>query len=173
MKYSFLALLANGPAHGYELKQELERRFDAVLAPLNAGQVYTTLQRLERDGLVADAGIAADARNKKVYELTSEGRKALVEWVEAPTRGPRLKDEFFVKLILAGQTGIAAPQSLIDRQRRHYLQLLRELGELAERPNGDVAASLLVEGAALHLEADLTWLERCEERLLPRRENDV
>jgi DNA-binding PadR family transcriptional regulator len=173
MKFSFLALLAAGPAHGYELKQELEQRFDAVLPPLNAGQVYTTLQRLERDGLVAGAGVADDARNKKIYELTNEGRLALLEWVESPTQGPRLKDDFFLKLVLAGQAGIAPPQSLIDRQRRHYLQRLHDLGNVALSPDGDVVASLLVEGAALHLEADLKWLERCEERLLPRKETEA
>lgn len=171
MKYPFLALLAAAPAHGYELKLALEQRFGRLLPVLNAGQVYTTLQRLERDGLVHGAEVAEDARNKKVYELTPAGRAALVEWVETPAPGPRLKDEFFVKLVLAGQTGVADPQDLIDRQRRHYLQALHDLGEL--RANGNVAAALLVEGAALHLEADLKWLDRCEERLIPRRETDA
>ena len=81
MRYPFLALLADGPAHGYELKQALEHRFGDVLPPLNAGQVYTTLQRLERDGLVVGRDVPEDGRQKRVYELTPAGREALDDWV--------------------------------------------------------------------------------------------
>src|SRR3712207_2489046 len=99
MRYPFLALLARGPAHGYELKQELEQRFGELLPPINAGQIYTTLARLERDGLVDADDVAQDGRpNKRVYELTPEGRRALAEWVATPAPGARLKDEFFMKL---------------------------------------------------------------------------
>jgi DNA-binding PadR family transcriptional regulator len=168
MKYPILALLAAGPAHGYELKLALEERFGSVLPPLNAGQIYTTLARLDRDGLVEGGDVAQDGRpNKRVYELTAAGRKALDEWVDAPTPATRLKDEFFMKLVLAGLSGTADPRTLIDRQRRECLQALRDLTELAATngPNGSTPASLLVEGAVLHLEADLKWLSLCEERL--------
>jgi DNA-binding PadR family transcriptional regulator len=166
MRYPFLALLADRPAHGYELKQALEQRFGATLPPLNAGQIYTTLARLERDGLVRGSDVPDDSRQKRVYELTDAGRRALEEWVEKPTPATRLRDEFFMKLVLAGDSGIADPRRLIERQRREYLQALRDLAALA--PNGNVA-SLLAEGAALHLEADLKWLDLCEERLLEER----
>jgi Virulence activator alpha C-term len=76
-----------------------------------------------------------------------------------------LRDEFFMKLILAGKTGIAPPAALIERQRAEYLQALRDLDRLAVAANGDAAQSLLIEGAALHLEADLKWLDLCEQRL--------
>jgi DNA-binding PadR family transcriptional regulator len=164
MRYPFLALLASGPAHGYELKQALVQRFGAALPPINAGQVYTTLARLERDGLVRGSDVPDDSRQKRVYELTDAGRAALEEWLAAPTAGPRLRDEFFMKLVLAGQAGVTDPRLLIERQRREYLQALRDLAAVA--PNGNNVASLLVEGAALHLEADLKWLDLCEERLI-------
>ena len=166
MRYPFLALLADAPAHGYELKQALEQRFGAILPPLNAGQIYTTLGRLERDGLVRGSEIAQNGRpNKRVYELTEAGRTALEEWVGTPASGSRVKDEFFMKLVLAGLTGIADPQQLIDRQRREYLQALRDLDALAGEQEANVAAGLLIEGTALHLKADLDWLELCERRL--------
>jgi DNA-binding PadR family transcriptional regulator len=168
MRFPFLALLADEPRHGYELKVALQQRFGDALPPINAGQVYTTLQRLERDGLVQGTGVPDDGRQKRVYELTDAGRAALGQWVESPTSATRLRDEFFLKLVLAGLTGIAEPAALIDRQRRECLEGLRALGDLAA--DGNEIGSLLAEGAALHLEADLKWLDLCEERLL-RREN--
>src|SRR5918995_3422323 len=156
MRFPLMALLANGPAHGYELKQALEQRFGSVLPPLNAGQIYTTLSRLERDGLVDDDAVAQNGRpNKRVYRLTDAGQAELRGWVADSTPQPRLKDDFFIKLVLARAAGIADPLELIDRQRSAYLQALRELDDIAA---GDETAALLIEGAALHLEADLKWL---------------
>ena len=166
MRFPLLALLASGPAHGYELKQALERRFGSVLPPLNAGQIYTTLSRLERDGLVEDDAVAQDGRpNKRVYRLTEAGRAELSGWVQDATPQTRLKDDFFIKLVLARAAAIADPLELIDRQRAASLQALRQLDDVAAQANGDVTAALLVEGAALHLEADLKWLDLCEQRL--------
>jgi DNA-binding PadR family transcriptional regulator len=165
MKFPILALLVASPAHGYELKQQLEGHFGAALPPLNTGQIYSALARLERDGLVAGDAVAEDSRNKRVYRATPEGRAAVDTWVAQPAQGTRLRDEFFMKLVLAGKTGIAAPGALIERQRAEYLQALRDLDRLAAAANGDAAQSLLIEGAALHLEADLKWLALCEERL--------
>jgi DNA-binding PadR family transcriptional regulator len=166
MRFPLLALLARGPAHGYELKQALEQRFGAVLPPLNAGQIYTTLSRLERDGLVDDDAVAQDGRpNKRVYRLTDAGHEELRGWVENSTPATRLKDDFFIKLVLARAAGIADPLELIAKQRGAYLQALRALDDVAAQADGDVTAALLVEGAALHLEADLKWLDLCEQRI--------
>jgi len=166
MKFPILAMLATSPAHGYELKRELEQHFGAALPPLNTGQIYTSLARLERDGLVDADRVAQDSRpNKRVYRLTPAGQAALDEWVTQPTPGTRLRDEFFMKLVLASRAGIADPRVLIERQRGAYLQALRDLDRLSASANGDWAESLLIEGAALHLEADLKWLALCEERL--------
>ncbi len=165
MKFPILALLVASPAHGYELKQQLEGHFGAALPPLNTGQIYTALARLERDGLVEGDAVAEDSRNKRVYRATEAGRAAVDDWVAQPSQGTRLRDEFFMKLILAGRTGIAPPAALIERQRAEYLQALRDLDRLAAAAGGDPAQALLIEGAALHLEADLKWLALCEQRL--------
>ena len=164
MRFPLLALLANGPAHGYELKQAMEQQFGSVLPPLNAGQIYTTLSRLERDGLVDDDPVAQNGRpNKRVYQLTEAGRMELRGWVADATPAARLKDDFFVKLVLARAAGIADPLELINRLRGAYLQALRELDDVAT--GDDEISALLVEGAALHLEADLKWLDLCEQRM--------
>jgi DNA-binding PadR family transcriptional regulator len=171
MRNAFLALLAKEPAHGYELKQALDAIFGGVWPPLNAGQIYTTLGRLERDGLVRSAHVAQAHRpDKRVYELTPDGRAELEAWIDAPVEGPSLKDEFFMKLVLAQTAGLNSahdPISLIDRQRRRYFQTLRDLNEAARRADeeGNQTAALLVEGAILHLKADLEWLDLCEQRL--------
>ena len=165
MKFPILALLASAPAHGYELKQQLEGHFGAALPPLNTGQIYTALSRLERDGLVEGDAVAEGTRNKRVYRTTPAGREALDEWVSQPSPATRLRDEFFMKLVLAGRTGMAEPKVLIERQRVEYLQALRELDRMLDAVNGDAAAALLIEGAALHLDADLKWLALCEQRL--------
>ena len=162
MRHAFLALLAQAPAHGYELKQLLDERFGATLA-LNAGQVYTTLQRLERDGLVVGTEVPDDTRNKRIYAITEAGRDVLTAWLETPSPPTRLRDELYLKLTLADTTGIAATTTLIDRQRRAALQALRALDERSSADS--TISSLLAEGAALHLEADLRWLDLYERRL--------
>lgn len=168
MRYAFLALLAKTPAHGYELKHAFEEAFGDVWPELNFGQIYTTLSRLERDGLVEGTQADdSDRRNKRIYELTLEGHKALQAWVEEAIASPQLKNEFFMKLILAQLAGLANPLSLIEQQRRANLQALSDLNRLSLQQNGnqDMVTNLLVEGAALHLEADLKWLDLCEEKL--------
>jgi DNA-binding PadR family transcriptional regulator len=166
MRFPLLALLATGPAHGYELKSAMEQQFGAVLPPLNAGQIYTTLGRLERDGMVDDDAVAQNGRpNKRVYRLTEKGKLELDGWLAHSTPQTRLKDDFFIKLVLARAAGIADPLELIDRQRAAYLQALRDLDDVAAQAGDDETAALLVEGAALHLEADLKWLDLCERRM--------
>jgi len=163
MRHAVLALLAEEPAHGYEIKRGLEERFGSVVAPLNAGQVYTTLQRLQRDRLVADDAVAQSGRpDKRVYRLTDAGRDALFEWLGAPSAPTRLRDDFFMKLVFAREIGLADPDELIARQRALYLGALRDLENVLTDGDADTTTSLVVEGAALHLEADLKWLDRCE-----------
>jgi DNA-binding PadR family transcriptional regulator len=167
MKYPLLALLASGPAHGYELKQSFENRFGAVWPRVNIGQIYSTLQRLERDGLVHGFAVEQSARPAKhVFQITEGGFRALAEWLEEASPGPRIRDEFFMKLVLARLAGFADPGHMIERQRQAFLQELRDLNELALRKeNGTAVTLLLIEGATLHLQADLKWLDLCEERL--------
>jgi DNA-binding PadR family transcriptional regulator len=166
MRHAVLALLADEPAHGYEIKRALEERFGTVIAPLNAGQVYMTLQRLQRDELVADDAVAQTGRpDKRVYRLTAAGRRALEEWLGTASAPTKLRDDFFMKLVLAHSMGLADPAALIARQRAVYLRSLGELERVLASGADDGATALVVEGAALHLEADLKWLDRCEEVL--------
>jgi DNA-binding PadR family transcriptional regulator len=165
MRELFLALIAGERGYGYELKQTLEQEFGELLPALNAGQIYSTLARLERDGLVVGRSVAGDSRRKRVYELTEEGRAALARWIEAPVPGTRLKDEFFMKLVVVASARLADPRSLIEGQRREYLQSLRDLDALLAANGKRAAAELLVEGAVLHLKADLEWLDLIEQRL--------
>jgi DNA-binding PadR family transcriptional regulator len=168
VRHAVLALLADRPAHGYEIKRGLEERFGSVVAPLNAGQVYTTLQRLQRDELVADDAVAQSGRpDKRVYRLTDAGRQALEEWLGVPSAPTRLRDDFFMKLVFAQSLGLADPATLIARQREAYLRALGELERVLTDGGANGTTALVVEGAALHLEADLKWLDRCEEVLGP------
>jgi DNA-binding PadR family transcriptional regulator len=166
MRMPLLALLAKEPAHGYELKSQLEQVFGEAYPAPNIGQIYVTLQRLERDGLVRSQDVVQTTRpNKRVYELTDAGREAVVEWVDKTSEGPRVRDEFFMKLALSQLAGTSDRLGLIIRQRRHYLAQLRSLSELAATVDRPVPR-LLIEGAILHLQADLDWLQRCQEELL-------
>ena len=170
MRELFLALLAGDRAHGYELKQTLEQEFGDLLPALNAGQIYSTLARLERDGLVVGQAVPGDSRRKRVYELTEAGRAALARWIETPVPGTRLKDEFFMKFVVVASARLAEPKTLIDGQRREYLQSLRDLDALLAANGKGPAAELLVEGAVLHLKADLEWLDLIEQRLALKEE---
>lgn len=169
MRHEFLALLAERPRHGYELGQLLKQRLGDLLPPLNAGQIYTTLQRLERDGLVSSESVPEDGRNKRTYAITAAGLREVERWVSTPVPGTRVKDGFFTKLVLAGLGGLVDPKELIDAQRREYLQSLRDLTEVARGDGGEIVG-LLAEGAALRLEADLRWLDLCERRLVAKEE---
>ncbi|MEU3936891.1 PadR family transcriptional regulator [Streptomyces sp. NPDC029044] len=167
MRLPLLALLARGPAHGYELKQDLEQLLGSAYPQPNVGQIYVTLGRLEKSGLIEGEDVAQSSRpNKKVYHLTDAGREALRAWFEEPEDEPRVRDEFFMKLALAPQTGLAEQLTLINQQRRQYLNTMRQLSKLAAAEDRDNRiAHLLIEGAMLHLQADLDWLERCQEEL--------
>jgi DNA-binding PadR family transcriptional regulator len=168
VRLHLLALLAGGPAHGYELKQALEKLLGAAYPQPNIGQVYVTLGRLERAGLIEGKHVSqSDRPDKKTYEITLAGREAVDLWYETPSETPRVRDDFFMKLALAHLTGSADQIALIHRQRRHYLTLMRVLSRLerAEQGPEQRIARLLIEGASLHLQADLDWLERCQEEL--------
>ena len=176
MKEVLLALLADGREHGYELKQAVESTFGGIWPPLNIGQIYTTLARMERDGLARSEHVQQEGRpDKRVYALTEAGAEELRAWIETPVTEARVKDEFFTKLVLARLPGVghlngaSDPATLIVRQRREYLGTLRQLNlallNEEEAHGRKTPAALLIEGAILHLEADLKWLDLCELRL--------
>jgi DNA-binding PadR family transcriptional regulator len=164
LKFALPGFLAHDPKHNYDLKNELEQALGGHWE-INFGQIYTTLARMERDGLVEMVEEDRDGRGKKTYRLTDPGRKELNAWLEEPVEKPRqLRDEFFIKLVIGRLAGPVDPQPMIDRQRQAYLQQLRELTALADRTE-DANLKVMVEGAILHLQADLRWLDLCDERL--------
>ena len=161
-----LAMLAKEPSHGYELRARLRDALGPLGEAMNAGQVYVTLTRLEKAGLLvaersADEG---DRSDRKVYALTPDGQARVAEWIaEVSWPRPDLA-EFHLKLIAAASSGLADPLSIVDTQRRELLRRLRDAQRAAmAEPEGSNAA-LLLEGIALRLQADLRWLEACEQR---------
>lgn len=164
LKYGILGLLAEQPLHGYEVKTRYEALFGGT-RELNIGQVYTTLQRLERDGLVDAVGERGD-RGKQRYGLTSAGERALQDWLHQPEDEPQeLRQDIYLKLLLISRLANGNLDGLLARQRRVYLQRLKDLGELERRArqNGRGDLVLLVQGAILHTEADLKWIDVCAE----------
>src|ERR1700704_6153001 len=164
LKYGVLGLLAEEPLHGYEVKN----RFEAMLGgtwEVNIGQVYTTLRRLERDGLVRPAGSRGD-RGKLLYELPDAGRTAVDHWLAEPESGPQeLREEIYVKLLLASRLANGDLGPLLSRQKRAYLQRLRDLNRLEDRARKDGRKDLarLVRGALLHTEAAIKWIDELSE----------
>jgi DNA-binding PadR family transcriptional regulator len=169
MRNALLALLAESPAHGYDLKGRLESEFGAAWPAVNIGQVYSTLGRLERDGLVASQSVPQEGRpEKRVYELTASGRADLRAWLSGPTEAPRLNDDIFMKLLLGGLPGVVGSvdrRGMVERLRASWLQMLRDVNARALDGAPNSPDTLLLEGAILHLQADLKWLELYEQHL--------
>jgi DNA-binding PadR family transcriptional regulator len=166
LKYALLGLLSQEPRHGYDLKHAFEAMLGGTW-PLNVGQVYTTLARLGRDGLVESQVVPQDLLpDRKTYSLTESGQEELERWLAEPTQGTiRLKDEFFIKLLIHQLVASEDALDLIWKQRQVYMQKLAQLTALRTAPSLAPATKLLVEGAILHVEADMEWLGLCEERL--------
>ena len=155
-------LLAAEPAHGYEICARLQLALGPLAEALNAGQVYVTLTRLEKAGLVSARRIGqAERPDRKVYELTPAGRDRVMEWLEDTSWPKPAPAEFHLKLVAAAAAGLAEPVRIVDAQRHALLAGLAgaQRAALAE-PDGSVAA-LLLEGVVLRLQADLRWLEAC------------
>lgn len=166
MRHPFLALLADGPAHGYELRSTYQERCGPLLPPMNAGQVYNTLSRLESSGLVEGEDVPQEGRpDRRVYRITDAGREELKSWVARPVGPTRFGDEFFFKLAFAGLGGLADPATLIEERQADCLQSLRDTDAVARSAAPGSPAALLAERAAVHLEAELRWLETCREQL--------
>jgi len=167
-----LALLAKEPSHGYQLRTRLRQALGPVGDAMNAGQIYVTLTRLEKAGLVTSepsAG-AADRPDRKVHALTPAGQQRVADWLtEVSWPKPDLA-EFHLKLVAAAAAGLADPITIVDTQRRELLRRLRDAQRAAMAEPGRSAAGLLLEGIVLRLQADLRWLEACERTWTTRRD---
>jgi DNA-binding PadR family transcriptional regulator len=160
---TFLGLLESGPRHGYDLKRAYDERFGAD-RPLSYGQVYATLARLLKNGLVEVDGIEPGAGpERKRYAITETGVTDVERWLGRPERPePYLRSTLYAKIVLALLTGRGAAD-LLDAQRAEHLRLMRELTE--RKRDGDIADQLICDHALFHLEADLRWLELTSARL--------
>jgi DNA-binding PadR family transcriptional regulator len=157
-----LALLAGEASHGYQLRARLALALGPLAEALNDGQVYVTLGRLEKSGLLRSRRVGqTDRPDRKVYELTAAGRERVADWLEDTSWPKPAPAEFHLKLVAAAAAGLADPVGIVDQQRRELLVGLghAQRAALAE-PEGSVAA-LLLEGVVLRLQADLRWLEAC------------
>jgi DNA-binding PadR family transcriptional regulator len=173
LRLAMLGLLAEEPLHGYEVKTRFERLLGGTWE-VNIGQVYTTLQRLERDGLIEASGARGD-RNKLAYRATPAGREAFLDWLEHPDGEPQLlREGVYLRLLLARRLGDGSADALLTAQRRVYLQRLRDLAALEERAarDGRDDLVLLFRGATFHAEADLRWIDACLEETRRERGGD-
>src|SRR3954452_22178755 len=164
VRHALLALLSEGPKYGLQLRHEFEARTGEVW-PLNVGQVYTTLQRLERDELVeADE---ADEGPQRRYSITAAGSGALTDWLRTPpamTQPPR--DELLIKVLVAVQVPGVDVHDVIQVHRRHLIELMQHYTAVkADAAEGDVALALVVDAELFRFEAAVRWLDPAEFRV--------
>jgi DNA-binding PadR family transcriptional regulator len=164
VRHGLLALLERGARYGYQLRAEFEATTGATW-PLNVGQVYTTLARLERDGLVR--ALPESDGGQRPYEITPDGRTELALWFAEPVeRGDRPRDELAIKLALAVTTPGVDVRAVVQAQRTATMRTLQELTRLkagSDDPTGpDLAWRLVLESMVFQAEAEVRWLDHCE-----------
>jgi DNA-binding PadR family transcriptional regulator len=164
VRHALLALLSEGPKYGLQLRQEFESRTGEVW-PLNVGQVYTTLQRLERDGFVSSDG-AEDGPQKR-YSITPTGDTELSTWLRTPSgdeQPPR--DDLLIKVLVATQVPGVDVHEVIQVHRRHLVEVMQRYTAIkADAPEDDVALALVVDAELFRVEAVVRWLDSTETRL--------
>jgi DNA-binding PadR family transcriptional regulator len=169
LKYLLLALLAERARHGYELKTAFEELLGGTW-PLNIGQIYTTLARLEQDGLVEVRLVPQELLpDRKVHALTETGTKELERWLtEDADVQVRLRDDFYLKILAQSAAGVGDPIALIWSQREAFFRALADLAGQRSADTTRPATALLLDAAILRVEADLKWLDLAEQQLKPR-----
>ncbi|WP_182113738.1 MULTISPECIES: PadR family transcriptional regulator [unclassified Actinotalea] len=160
--HTLLGLLQSGPCHGYDLKRSYDERFGHG-RPLAYGQVYSTLARLLKHGLVEVEPEPGEGPDRKRYAITDAGVSDVGAWLAEPEKPePYLQSTLYTKVVLALLTGRDATE-VLDTQRAEHLRLMRELTR--RKTDGDLADQLVCDHALFHLEADLRWLELTAARL--------
>jgi DNA-binding PadR family transcriptional regulator len=165
VRHAILALLSNQPKFGLQLQQEFESRTGNVW-PLNVGQVYTTLQRLERDGLIEEENEEAKGIQKD-YTITSAGRRELIEWLQTPAQfDPPPRDELVIKMLVALKVPDIDVRELLQVHRRHLVEAMRQYTRLKAEDSGeDFALALVVDAQLFRLEGIVRWLDSADIRL--------
>ncbi|TKA02993.1 PadR family transcriptional regulator [Actinacidiphila oryziradicis] len=161
--HTLLGLLESGPRHGYDLKRAFDERFGHD-RPLHYGQVYSTMARLLKHGLVEVEGIEpGEGPERKRYAITEAGVTDVGQWLAQPEKPePYLQSTLYTKVVLALLTHRSAAD-LLDTQRSEHLRLMRDLTR--RKRDGDLTDQLICDHALFHLEADLRWLELTAARL--------
>ena len=162
--YALLALLTEEPKYGMRLQNEFQSRTGEVW-PLNVGQVYTTLQRLERDGLVASDG--EGERSQKRYRITADGAQELAAWLRTPPDlVPPPRDELVIKVLVALQVSGTDVHEVLQVHRRHVIEVMQRYTRIkADTAEGDVALALVADAELFRLEAIVRWLDAADVRL--------
>ena len=165
VRHALLALLSEGPKYGLQLRQEFEARTGEVW-PLNVGQVYTTLQRLERDGLVESEG-GAEEGPQKGFRITDDGRAELAAWLRTPpdlSSPPR--DELVIKILIAVHLPNVDVHEVVQAHRRYVVQLMQEWTRLKEyAAERDLGFGLAVDAELYRLDAVVRWLDAADGRI--------
>jgi DNA-binding PadR family transcriptional regulator len=163
--HALLALLSEGPKYGLQLRQEFEARTGEVW-PLNVGQVYTTLQRLERDGLVESDDAGQDGPQKG-FRITPRGEAELAGWLRTPpdlSSPPR--DELVIKVLVALRIPGTDVHEVIQVHRRYVVELMQQWTRIKEdAAPGDVSLGLAVDAELFRLDAVVRWLDAADGRL--------
>ena len=171
VRLGLMALLAEGEAYGYQLRAEFELRTGGTW-PINIGQVYTTLNRLQRDGLVVETGRRGDG--SVLYALTDAGRDEVTQWWRTPVdRATPARDEVAIKLAMAVTVPGVDVRAVIQEQRRATVKALqaytREKRAVPDPPkDADLAHLLLIDNLIFATEAEVRWLDLVEQRLAAR-----
>jgi DNA-binding PadR family transcriptional regulator len=165
VRHALLALLSEGPKYGLQLRQEFEAGTGEVW-PLNVGQVYTTLQRLERDGLVESDGAGEDGP-QKAFRITADGADELAEWLRTPpdlTSPPR--DELVIKVLVALRLPGVDVHDVVQAHRRYLVELMQQWTRLKEdTAEHDLGFALVVDAELFRLDAVIRWLDAADGRL--------
>jgi DNA-binding PadR family transcriptional regulator len=164
VRHALLALLSEGPKYGLQLRQEFEARTGEVW-PLNVGQVYTTLQRLERDGLVESDG-GDDDGPQKGFRITAAGDEELVGWLHTPGDiGAPPRDELVIKVLIALTLPELDVQDVIQVHRRHLIEAMQQYTRLkADAHDEDVSLALVLDAELFRLDAAVRWLDAAAAR---------
>jgi DNA-binding PadR family transcriptional regulator len=165
VRHALLALLSEGPKYGLLLREEFEARTGEVW-PLNVGQVYTTLQRLERDGLVESDGTAQDGP-QKIFRITAEGQQELSAWLRTPpdlSAPPR--DELVMKVLVAIRVPGTNVPDVIQVHRRYLVELMQQWTRIKEAEAGsDLSLALVVDAELFRLDSVIRWLDAADGRI--------
>ena len=173
VRHALLALLAEGPKYGLQLREEFEARTGEVW-PLNVGQVYTTLQRLERDGLAESDDAAQDDQQKtqektpqKTFRITADGEAELAGWLRTPpdmSAPPR--DELVMKVLVAMRVPSTNVHDVIQVHRRYLVELMQQWTRIKEsEAESDLSLALVVDAELFRLDAVIRWLDAADGRI--------